>query len=163
MQQAHHAQGDALTLNAALVGRTYPPTKPYVVGREKVREFATAIGDANPVYLDVASAQALGYSDVVAPPTFAFVIAYAGSSQAAMDPELGLDYSRVVHGEQRFSYSRPIVAGDALVATASIEAIRAVAGNDILTTRVDLATEAGEHVVTTTTVIVARGTAEEPA
>jgi acyl dehydratase len=100
---------------------------------------------------------------VVAPPTFAFVIAYAGSSQAAMDPELGLDYSRVVHGEQRFSYSRPIVAGDALVAIATIEAIRAVAGNDILTTRVDLATEAGEHVVTTTTVIVARGTAEDSA
>ena len=80
-----------------------------------------------------------------------------------MDPELGLDYSRVVHGEQRFAYSRPIVAGDALVATATIEAIRAVAGNDILTTRVDLTTEAGAHVVTTTTVIVARGTAEESA
>ena len=109
------------------MGRTYPPTGAYVVGREKVREFATAIGDANPAYHDVAAAQALGYSDVVAPPTFAFVIAYAGSSQAAMDPELGLDYSRVVHGEQRFAYSRPIVAGDALVATATIEAIRAVA------------------------------------
>ena len=145
------------------MGRTYPPTGAYVVGREKVREFATAIGDANPAYHDLAAAQELGYADVVAPPTFAFVIAYAGSSQAAMDPELGLDYSRVVHGEQRFSYSRPIVAGDALVAIATIEAIRAVAGNDILTTRVDLATEAGEHVVTTTTVIVARGTAEDSA
>lgn len=161
MQQAHVAQGDPLTLNAALVGRSYPPTSAYVVGREKVREFATAIGDANPAYHDVDAARALGYADVVAPPTFAFVVAYAGSSQAAMDPELGLDYSRVVHGEQRFAYARPIVAGDALVATATIEAIRAVAGNDILTTRVDLATEAGEHVVTTTTVIVARGTAEE--
>jgi acyl dehydratase len=134
-----------------------------VVGREKVREFATAIGDSNAAYRDVAAAHALGYPDVIAPPTFAFVIAYAGSSQAATDPELGLDYSRVVHGEQRFSYSRPIVAGDAIVATATIEAIRAVAGNDILTTRVDLATEAGEHVATTTTVIVARGTAEESA
>ena len=163
MQQAHHAQGDALTLNAALVGRTYPPTSPYVVGREKVREFATAIGDANPAYHDVDAARALGYSDVVAPPTFAFVIAYAGSHEAAMDPELGLDYTRVVHGEQRFAYSRPIVAGDVLVATATIEAIRAVAGNDILTTRVDLATEAGEHVASTTTVVVARGPAEESA
>ncbi len=134
-----------------------------MVGREKVREFATAIGDSNAAYRDVAAAHALGYPDVIAPPTFAFVIAYAGSSQAATDPELGLDYSRVVHGEQRFSYSRPIVAGDAIVATATIEAIRAVAGNDILTTRVDLATEAGEHVATTTTVIVARGTAEESA
>ena len=152
-----------MALNAALVGRTYPPTDPYLVGREKVREFATAVGDTNPVSHDVAAAQALGYADVVAPPTFAFVVAYAGSSKAALDPELGLDYSRVVHGEQRFVYERPIVAGDALVATATIEAIRAVAGNDILTTRVDLDTEAGEHVATTYTVIVARGTAEESA
>ena len=145
------------------MGRVYSPTSAYVVGREKVREFASAIGDANPAYHDVAAARKLGYADVIAPPTFAFVIAYAGSSQAAMDPELGLDYTRVVHGEQRFAYSRPIVAGDAIVATASIEAIRAVAGNDILTTRVELATEAGEHVATTTTVIVARGTAGEDA
>ena len=136
VQDAHSAQGDPLTLNAALVGRTYPSTPAYVVGREKVREFATAIGDLNPAYHSVDAARALGYSDVVAPPTFAFVVAYAGSSQAAMDPELGLDYSRVVHGEQRFSYARPIVAGDSLIATATIEAIRSVAGNDILTTRV---------------------------
>ena len=150
-----------MALNAALVGRSYPPTAPYLVGREKVREFASAVGDANPASHDVAAARALGYADVVAPPTFAFVVAYAGSSKAALDPELGLDYTRVVHGEQRFVFERPIVAGDSLVATATIEAIRAVAGNDILTTRVDLDTEAGEHVATTYTVIVARGTAEE--
>ncbi len=163
MQQAHGAQGNALTLNAELVGRTYPPTAAYVVGREKVREFAAAIGDANPAYTDVAAAQALGYADVIAPPTFAFVVSYAGTALAAADPDLGLDYSRVVHGEQRFTYTRPIVAGDALVAKATIEAIRAVAGNDILTTRVDLETEAGEPVVSTVTVIVARGTAGEDA
>lgn len=143
------------------MGRSYPPMPAYVVGREKVREFASAIGDQNPAYHSVEAARALGYSDVVAPPTFAFVVAYAGSSQAAMDPELGLDYSRVVHGEQRFAYFRPIVAGDALVATATIEAVRSVAGNDIVTTRVELVTEAGEPVVTTTTVVVSRGTAEE--
>lgn len=150
-----------MALNAALVGRSYPPTAPYLVGREKVREFATAVGDTNPAYFDVAAAQALGYADIVAPPTFAFVVAYAGSSKAALDPELGLDYTRVVHGEQRFVFERPIVAGDSLVAKATIEAIRAVAGNDILTTRVDLDTGDGEHVATTYTVIVARGTAEE--
>lgn len=163
MQQAHAAQGNALTLNAALVGRTYPPTSPYVVGREKVREFATAIGDANPAYHEVEAARALGYADVIAPPTFAFALAQAGTAQAVRDPELGMDYSRVVHGEQRFEFARPIVAGDAIVATATIEAIRAVAGNDILTTRIELDTEAGEHVATTYTVIVARGTAEESA
>jgi len=149
-----------MALNAELVGRSYPPTPPYLVGREKVREFASAIGEASPACHDVEAAQSLGYRDVVAPPTFAFVVAYAGSSRAALDPELGLDYSRVVHGEQRFVYERPIVAGDSLVATATIEGIRSVAGNDILTTRVDLDTETGEHVATTYTVIVSRGTAE---
>ncbi len=150
-----------MALNAELVGRSYPPTPPYLVGREKVREFASAIGEASPACHDVEAAQSLGYRDVVAPPTFAFVVAYAGSSRAALDPELGLDYARVVHGEQRFVYERPIIAGDSLVATATIEGIRSVAGNDILTTRVDLDTETGEHVATTYTVIVSRGTAEE--
>ena len=149
-----------MPLNAGLVGRTYPPTDPYAVGREKARELARAIGDSNPAYHDVAAARALGYSDVVAPPTFAFAISFAASSKAAMDPELGLDYSRVVHGEQRFVYTRPIVAGDSLVATSTIESMRSVAGNDLLTTRTDIATEAGEHVVTTYSVIVSRGTAE---
>lgn len=150
-----------MALNAELIGRTYPPAGPYLVGREKVREFATAVGDANPACHDVAAAQALGYPDVVAPPTFAFSLAFAASSKAAMDPELGLNYAMVVHGEQRFVYARPIVAGDSLMATATIESIRSVAGNDLLTTRIDLATEDGEHVVTTYSVIVSRGTAEE--
>lgn len=150
-----------MALNTALVGRTYPTTAPYVVGREKVREFAAAIGDEQAVFRDVEAARALGYPDVVAPPTFAFVVAFAGSSQASMDPELGLDYSRVVHGEQRFVYARPIVAGDQLVVSATIESMRSVAGNDLLTTRADIATVSGEHVVTTYSVIVSRGTAEE--
>jgi acyl dehydratase len=148
-------------LNADLVGRTYPPAEPYHVGREKLREFATAIGDANPVYHNAAAAQALGYPDVIAPPTFAFAIGHRAMLSVALDPDLGLDYSRVVHGEQSFTYARPIAAGDALVAVGTIEAIRSVAGNDMLTTRVDIATTEGEHVVTTRSVIVSRGTAQE--
>ena len=73
------------------------------------------------------------------------------------DPELGLDYSRVVHGEQRFEYARPIVAGDELVVTITIETIRTMAGNDMITTRGDIATVHGEHVVTTTSLLVSRG------
>ena len=159
MQQAHDAQGDALTLNAALVGRTYPPTSPYVVGREKVREFATAIGDANPAYHDVDAARALGYSDVVAPPTFAFVIAYAGSSQAAMDPELGLDYSRVVHGEQRFVSSRPIVAGDLLTARMTVTSVKSLGGNAMITAESAIRDADEAHVVTTVSTLVVRGDA----
>ena len=156
MQQAHHAQGDALTLNAALVGRTYPPTSPYVVGREKVREFATAIGDANPAYHDVDAARALGHADLVAPPTFAIVMTMKASAVVIHDPELGLDYSRVVHGEQGFTYTRPIVAGDELVVTTSIENIRTMAGNDMISTRGDVSTLAGEPVATVTSLIISR-------
>jgi acyl dehydratase len=150
-----------VALNPDFIGRTYPPGPAYLVGREKIREFATAIGDVNPAYHDVSAAQALGYPDVIAPPTFPFVIAMRAMAAATFDPELGLDYTRVVHGEQSFSYTRPIVAGDELVAVSTIENIRSVAGNDLLTTRTDISTVTGEHVVSSTSVIVSRGTGEE--
>jgi acyl dehydratase len=149
-----------MALNADFIGRTYPPGAPYLVGREKIREFATAIGDFNPAFHDVEAARAMGYPDVIAPPTFPFVIAMRAMAAATFDPELGLDYSRVVHGEQSFAYVRPIHAGDELVATTVIENIRTVAGNDLLTTRTDIATVDGEPVVASTSVIVSRGTAE---
>lgn len=150
-----------MALNQEFVGKVYPPGPPYQVGREKLREFATAIGDQNPAYHDVAAAQALGHADLVAPPTFAFTIAMRATAALVFDPDLGLDYSRVVHGEQRFAYVRPLVAGDTVVATTTIESIRVAAGNDILLTRVDLATEAGEPVVSCWNTIVSRGTGGE--
>lgn len=149
-----------MPLNPEFIGRTYPASAPYLVGREKVREFATAIGDHNPAFHDVDAAQALGYSDVLAPPTFPFVLSMKAMAAAMFDPELGLDYSRVVHGEQRFRYSRPVVAGDSLITTAIIDNVRAAAGNDIITVRAEITDEAGAHVVTTWSVIVSRGTAE---
>jgi acyl dehydratase len=150
-----------MALNPALVGRQYPVSDPYVIGREKVREFATAIGDTNPVSHDVDAARALGYADVVAPPTFAFVITHKAMGEAMFDPDLGLDYSRVVHGEQRFTYVRPLVAGDVITVQATIDGIRSVAGNDMLTLRSDALDPTGTVVVSTTSVIVARGTADE--
>jgi acyl dehydratase len=146
-----------VALNPEFVGREYPPSASYVVGREKVREFATAIGDENPVFHDPVAARALGYADVLAPPTFAVIMSMQASGVVVRDPELGLDYSRVVHGEQRFEYARPIVAGDELVVSVTIEAIRSMAGNDILTTRGDVTTIAGERVVTTMSTLVSRG------
>ena len=147
-----------MALNPDFVGREYPATGTYVVGREKIREFAAAIGDANPVYRDVASAQALGYRDLIAPPTFAIVLSLKAAEAVMFDPELGLDYSRVVHGEQSFSYTRPIVAGDELQVTTVIESIRSVAGNDMLTTKGVITTVDGEPVATATSLLLARGT-----
>ncbi|MBK9738163.1 MAG: MaoC family dehydratase N-terminal domain-containing protein [Actinobacteria bacterium] len=145
-----------MALNPEFVGRVYPSTAPYRVGREKVREFANAIGDQNPAFHDVDAARALGHVDLVAPPTFAIIVSMKASEAVLFDPELGLDYTRVVHGEQRFSYTRPIVAGDDLVVTTTIESIRTMAGNDLITTRGDIVTAEGEPVVTTHSLLVSR-------
>ena len=148
-------------LNPALIGRQYPPSPPYLVGRKKVREFAQSIGDTNPVSHDLSAAQAAGFTDLVAPPTFAFVITHVAMANAMFDPDLGLDYARVVHGEQRFTYARPIVASDLVTVVSVIDAIRSVAGNDMLTLRSDVVDPAGAVIVSTTSVIVARGSADE--
>jgi acyl dehydratase len=148
-----------MPIDASFAGRVYPATEPYQVGREKIREFAAAVGETSPACHDVAAARALGYPDLVAPPTFAIVVTMPAARQVVADPALGLDYSRVVHGEQRFVHARPIVAGDSLCSVVAVDSVRAAAGNDILTTRVDVATEAGEHVVTAYSTLVARGTA----
>jgi acyl dehydratase len=152
-----------MALNPEFIGRKYPAGASYLVGREKIREFATAIGDLNPAFHDVAAARALGYADVVAPPTFPVIIALKASGVVVRDPELGLDYTRVVHGEQKFAYSRPVVAGDELVVMVTIENIRSMAGNDMVTTRGDITTVDGEHVVTTTTLLISRGPDEDSA
>lgn len=145
-----------MPLDQSFVGRTYPPTAPYEVGREKIREFAEAIGDANPAYTDPDAAKALGHSDVIAPPTFVFAVTFKAAGQVVDDPELGLDYSRVVHGDQKFGYTRPVRAGDRLSVTSHIDAIKSLAGNDVLTVRGEVHDEHGEHVVTAYTVLVAR-------
>lgn len=146
-----------MPLDPSFVGRTYPPSAPYLVGREKIREFATAIGALDAAHHDPEAAQARGYADVVAPPTFPVVLTMASSRQIVDDPELGVDYSRVVHGDQKFAYARPVVAGDALVCVNSVEEIISRGGHDFLTTRTDVSTEAGEQVLTVWSKLVVRG------
>ena len=150
-----------MALDPSFVGRSWPPTEPYLVGREKIREFARAIGATDPEYHDPEAARAIGYPDVVAPPTFPTVITNLSNAQIITDPALGLDYSRVVHGDQRFKYTRPVVAGDVLVCVNSVEEITQRGGHDFLTTRTDVTTADGEPVVTAWSKLVQRG--EEPA
>ncbi|MFV0128333.1 MaoC family dehydratase N-terminal domain-containing protein [Streptomyces sp. HMX112] len=149
-----------MALDQSFVGRTYPPTAPYEVGREKIREFAEAIGDANPAYTDAEAAKALGHPDVIAPPTFVFAITFKAANEVVADPGLGLDYSRVVHGDQKFAYTRPVRVGDRLTVTSTIEAVKSLAGNDILDVRGEVRDENGEHVVTAWTKLVARAAQE---
>ncbi len=148
-----------MALNMAYEGRTFPPTEPYQVGREKIREFAEAIGATDAAYHDPAAAQALGHPDVIAPPTFPIVITMPATRLISDDPELNFDYARMVHGDQRFAYARPIRAGDELVCVTMIEKLTSRAGLDSIALRADIATTAGEPVVTTWSKLVARGEA----
>ncbi|MGP3999164.1 FAS1-like dehydratase domain-containing protein [Streptomyces sp. 8N706] len=149
-----------MALDQSFVGRSYPPTPPYEVAREKIREFAEAIGDANPVYTDPDAAKEFGHPDVIAPPTFVFAITFKAAGQVIEDPALGLDYSRVVHGDQKFVQTRPVRAGDRLSVTSFIESIKSLAGNDVLSIRGEVYDDSGEHVVTAHTKLVARAAEE---
>ena len=146
-----------MPLDQSFTGRTYPPQTSYEVSREKIREFADAIGDTNPVYHDPAAAREAGHPDVIAPPTFLTIINLAAINAIVTDPELGLDYSRMVHGDQGFTYARPVHAGDVLEVTTHIDNIMARAGNDFISLRADITDAAGEKVCTTRAQLVVRG------
>lgn len=144
-------------MNPDLVGRAFAPVSPYLVGREKVREFARAVFATSPLNHDPAAASAAGYADVVAPPTFAVVLQEATLAQLLAEPDAGIDFSRVVHGEQRFSYTRPIVAGDELTATLSVTSVKTLGGNAMVTAESVIVDPQGEHVVTAISTLVVRG------
>jgi acyl dehydratase len=144
-------------VNPELVGRTFPPAAPYLVGREKVREFSRAVFATNPIHLDPAAARAAGHDDVVAPPTFAVVVQEATLAQLLAEPDAGIDFSRVVHGEQAFAYERPIVAGDELTATLSVTSVKTLGGNAMVTAESTVHDAAGALVVTATSTLVVRG------
>ncbi|MFD4672417.1 MaoC family dehydratase N-terminal domain-containing protein [Lentzea sp. NPDC058450] len=146
-----------MPLDPAFIGRSYPPSQPYDVSREKIREFAAAIGATSPAYFDADAAKALGHRDVIAPPTFAIVVAMKTNETVMFDPELKLDYSRVVHGDQNFAHHRPVTAGDQLVSVAHIDAITNRMGNDMVTVRTEISTVDGELVATAKSMLVVRG------
>jgi acyl dehydratase len=102
------------------VGKTYPPTS-YAVGREKVREFAAAVGEENPLHHDLDAAREAGYADVVAPPMFAVVFGGRAMAPALFDPEVGIDFSRMVHGGQEFVWGPPVVAGDEIATEVEVK------------------------------------------
>jgi acyl dehydratase len=93
----------------------------YAVGREKVREYAAAVGETDPRYLDPEAARAAGFADVVAPPMFAAVYCGPAVWPAVVDPEVGIDYARLVHGAQEFTWHEPVVAGDEITTEAALE------------------------------------------
>jgi acyl dehydratase len=145
-----------MALNPQYVGRVYGPGAPYEVSRVKIADFADAIGEPSALCRDRDAAVKAGYPDVIAPPTFAVVISMHAADEANNDPGLGLDYSMVVHGQQSFSHARPLHAGDVVVATTTIESIKAVGAMSMLVTSTDIATVDGEHVCTAKSMLVER-------
>jgi len=146
-----------MSVNPELVGREFLPVGPYLVGREKVREFARAVLATNPIYLDVAAARTAGHADVVAPPTFPVVIQELTLAQLLAEPDANIDFTRVVHGDQRFSFSRDIVAGDELMATLSVTSVKSLGGHSMVTSESVMTDARGDHVVTATSTLVVRG------
>ena len=157
-----------MPLDPGLVGRSFPLTRPYLVGAEKISEFRVAIGDhperrgsATPLGSSVAadSEAAAEHRHTVAPPTFAIVVIAAAQDAVLFDPDLGLDFSRVVHRDQRFVHHRPIRAGDVLSTTVYIDGIRMLAGNEVLTLRTEISDAVGSAVCTAVGTLVARAAA----
>lgn len=146
-----------MALNPDYAGREYPPAGPFTVSREEIADFAAAIGSTSPTHHDPQAAQVLGYRDVVAPPTFAVRLAQRCEAQLVQDPGAGIDFSRVVHGEESFTHHRPIVAGDVLTGVLHVDRLREAGGHGMVSTRVELADDDGQPVTTVTSTIVVRG------
>ena len=111
-----------MPVNAGAIGKSYPATT-YAVGREKVKEYALAVGERDPLCLDVEHARAKGYADVVAPPMFCVVYSAPAIGPAIFDSEVGIDFSLMVHGAQEFQWGPLVVAGDEIVTEARVKDI----------------------------------------
>ena len=132
-----------MAVDGSLVGRTFPATAPYLVSEERIAEFAAATGSQ--------------YAGGPAPATFPIVVAFRAMRELMDQPDVGIALHRVVHGEQRFSYTRPVVAGDELTATLTVDTLRQIGGADIIGTRSEITDADGGHVVTAHAVLVHRG------
>ncbi|MEY4714396.1 MAG: hypothetical protein RIQ37_726 [Actinomycetota bacterium] len=143
-------------VNPEIQRKRYPRTSPYLVGREKVREFGRAVY-ASPESLDLEVAKSLGHSDLVAPPTFPVVIQEQSLALVINDPDAQLDFSRVVHGEQRFLYQRPVLAGDLLTSELSVASVKTLAGNHMVTFETEIFDASNQLVCTAISTLVVRG------
>lgn len=147
-----------MPLNQSLQGKEYQEIT-FPVDRERVGAFAAAVAEDGPLFNDASAAREAGYSEQVAPPTFVTVIQILASAQVVLDQELGLDYSRVVHGEQEFDWRRPVVVGDVLSAVPRISEIHAKGSNEFLVIESHIRDSAGETVVVARSTLISRGTA----
>lgn len=148
-----------MALQTEAIGKTYPPTS-YAVGREKIREFASAVGETNPLHQDLDAARAAGYDDLVAPPMFAVVYASRSVAPALFDPEVGLNFAMMVHGSQEFEWPTVVVAGDEIETTATVKDISERGGMGFYVFESHSVNQRGETVCVGTWTNIVRGGAE---
>ncbi len=111
-----------MAVNTGALGKRYEPVT-YAVGREKIREYAAAVGETNPLHHDLGAARAAGYADLVAPPMFAVVYSSRAVVPALFDAEVGIDFAMMVHGAQEFRWGPLVIAGDEIITTATVKDI----------------------------------------
>jgi len=145
-----------MPVDTKAAGKTYEP-KIYAVGREKVREYANAVGETNPVHLDVEAARAAGYGDVVAPPMFAVVYSAPAMAPAVLDPDVGINLAMMVHGGQEFVWGQPVVAGDEITTTAAVKDISERDGKGFYVFETVSTNQDGDTVATGTWTNIVRG------
>ncbi|HET8535994.1 MAG TPA: MaoC family dehydratase N-terminal domain-containing protein [Solirubrobacteraceae bacterium] len=145
-------------MNTEAVGKTFAPTV-YAVGREKIREYAHAVGETNPLHLDPEAARAAGHRDVVAPPMFCVVYSSPSVAPALFDPEVGINFAMMVHGGQEFVWGPLVVAGDEITTTVSVKSIEQRAGNGFYVFESRSVNQDGETVCTGTWTNIVRGVA----
>lgn len=143
-------------VDTSFVGRALDPVT-YRVGREKVREFALAIGEGEPVCTDIVAARAAGHPDLVAPPTFTVTFTLPLITEFLKDPAFGWDYSRMVHADQSITLHRPVHGGDDLTTVIHVDDLKARAGSLMLTLRCEVTDAGGTPVATTTSMLVTQG------
>jgi acyl dehydratase len=134
-----------MSAGAELVGRTYAPTV-YAVGREKIREYALATGETNPLHLDLDAARAAGHDDLVAPPMFAVVYQGRGVHAPLFDPELAIDFPRLLHAAQEFRWGPLVIAGDEVTTTVTVAQISERAGLAFFDFRAESVNQRGDVV-----------------
>jgi acyl dehydratase len=152
------AEVASLGVNTSAVGKTFAPTV-YAVGREKIREYAHAVGETNPLHLEPEAARAAGHRDVVAPPMFCVVYSSPSVAPALFDPEVGINFAMMVHGGQEFVWGPLVVAGDEITTTVSVKSIEQRAGNGFYVFESQSVNQDGATVCTGTWTNIVRGMA----
>lgn len=152
-QQAATSKG----VTGELVGRTFALPEAYLVGREHIRDFARAVFATNPIHTDVDAARAAGYLDLVAPTTYLAVLQHRALEVLMHDPQFDVELKNIVHGDQRFTFNRPVIAGDEIHAQLEVTSVRALGANAMVQATTTFTDAAGETVATTIATLIVGG------